>query len=106
MTSLGSSCDTPARAVPTKADGDSPPLLLPVSLPAREILESDLAGAIPTVPEWRLAEVPKYLEPEEVERVVLSCRQRDTAIARRDHAIVLLLARLGLRASERLPGTL
>jgi site-specific recombinase XerD len=61
--------------------------------------ESDLAGAIPTVPEWRLAEVPKYLEPEEVERVLRAC-QRDTAVARRDHAIVLLLARLGLRASE------
>jgi site-specific recombinase XerD len=60
---------------------------------------SDLARAIPTVPEWRLAEVPKYLEPEEVERVVHAC-QRGTAIARRDHAIVLLLARLGLRASE------
>jgi site-specific recombinase XerD len=51
------------------------------------------------VPEWRLAEVPKYLEPEEVERVVHACR-RDTAVARRDHAIILLLARLGLRASE------
>jgi site-specific recombinase XerD len=61
--------------------------------------ETDLAGAIPTVPEWRLAEVPKYLKPEEVERVVHAC-QRDTAVARRDHAIVLLLARLGLRASE------
>jgi site-specific recombinase XerD len=60
---------------------------------------SDLAGAIPTVPEWRLAEVPKYLAPEEVERVVRAC-QRDTPVARRDHAIVLLLARLGLRASE------
>src|SRR5262249_16141519 len=61
--------------------------------------ESDLAGVIPTVPQWRLAEVPKYLKPEDVERVVHAC-QRDTAVARRDHAIILLLARLGLRASE------
>jgi site-specific recombinase XerD len=61
--------------------------------------ESDLARAIPTVPVWRLADVPKYLEPEEVELVVHAC-QRDTAVARRDHAIILLLARLGLRASE------
>jgi site-specific recombinase XerD len=60
--------------------------------------DSDLAGAIPAVPEWRLAEMPKYLEPEEVERVLRAC-QGDTAGARRDHAI-LLLARLGLRASE------
>jgi integrase/recombinase XerD len=61
--------------------------------------DSDLAGAIPAVPEWRLAEVPKYLEPEEVERVLRAC-QGGTAGARRDHAILLLLARLGLRASE------
>ncbi len=61
--------------------------------------ESDLSGAIPTVPQWRLAEVPKYLKPEEVERVVRGC-QRDTPVAHRDHAIILLLARLGLRASE------
>jgi site-specific recombinase XerD len=61
--------------------------------------ESDLAGAVPTVPSWRLAELPKYLAPEEVERVVRAC-ERDTPVARRDHAIVLLLARLGLRASE------
>jgi site-specific recombinase XerD len=61
--------------------------------------ESDLAGAVPTVPEWRLAEVPKYLMPEEVERIVRACQQ-DTSVARRDHAIILLLARLGLRASE------
>jgi len=61
--------------------------------------ERDLAGTIPTVPQWRLAEVPKYLKPEDVERVVHAC-QRDTAVARRDHAIIILLASLGLRASE------
>jgi site-specific recombinase XerD len=61
--------------------------------------ESDLTGAVPTVPEWRLAELPKYLTPEEVERVVHAC-QRDSPVARRDHAIILLLARLGLRVSE------
>jgi site-specific recombinase XerD len=61
--------------------------------------ETDLAGAVPTVPAWRLTGVPKYLTPEEVERVVRSC-DRDTLVARRDHAIILLLARLGLRAGE------
>ena len=60
---------------------------------------TDLAGAIPMVPTWRLAEVPKYLTPKEVERVVHAC-DRNTAVARRDRAIILLLARLGLRASE------
>ena len=61
--------------------------------------ENDLAGAVPMVPAWRLAEVPKYLTPEEVERVVHAC-DRNSAVARRDRAIILLLARLGLRASE------
>ena len=59
----------------------------------------DLAGALPTVATWRLAEVPRYLEPQEVERVIQAC-DRDTAVGRRDYALLLLLARLGLRASE------
>ena len=61
--------------------------------------DRDLAAAVPTVPQWRLAEVPKYLSSAEVEQVIQTC-QRDTCCARRDHAIILLLARLGLRASE------
>jgi site-specific recombinase XerD len=61
--------------------------------------ESDLAGAVATVPQWRLAELPKYLTPEEVERVIQTC-ERDSPAAARDRAILLLLARLGLRAGE------
>lgn len=60
---------------------------------------SDLAGAVPTVGAWRFAEVPKYIKPEEVERVVRAC-ERDAPAAHRDRAIILLLARLGLRAGE------
>jgi site-specific recombinase XerD len=62
--------------------------------------ENDLTGAVPTVPAWRLADVPKYLTPEEVERVVRACDRRNSSLACRDRAIILLLARLGLRASE------
>jgi site-specific recombinase XerD len=65
----------------------------------RTLTDIDLAAAVPTVPQWRLAEVPKFLTPAEVEQVLQACR-RDTPAARRDHAILLLLARLGLRASE------
>ena len=61
--------------------------------------ESDLAGAVPTVPQWRLAELPKYLTPEEVNRIIQAC-ERDSPAATRDRAILLLLARLGLRAGE------
>jgi site-specific recombinase XerD len=62
-------------------------------------LSADLAAAVPTVADWRLAAVPKYLTSKQVKRVLKSCN-RHTAIGRRDYAILLLLARLGLRASE------
>ena len=59
----------------------------------------DLAGAIPTVTNRRSSELPKSLPPEKVESVLASC-DRNTAVGRRDHAILLLLARLGLRGGE------
>ena len=62
-------------------------------------IKRDLAGAVPTVSAWRQAELPRYLEEDEVERVVRACNRR-TSVGRRDYAILLLLARLGLRASE------
>ena len=62
-------------------------------------IAADLAGAIPTVTIWRLSELPKSLLPEQVELVLASC-DRNTATGRRDHAVLLLLARLGLRGGE------
>ena len=62
-------------------------------------LQVDLSAAVPTVADWRLSTIPKYLIPDEVERVVGSC-DRQTSTGRRDYAILLLLARLGLRAGE------
>lgn len=62
-------------------------------------LQADLAGAVPTVANWRLSTVPKYLPPQEVERVFKACDRR-TVVGRRDYAILLLLGRLGLRAGE------
>jgi site-specific recombinase XerD len=58
-----------------------------------------LDAAIPTVAHWRLASLPRYLPPEHVERLVASC-DRASAVGRRDRAILLLLARLGLRAGD------
>ncbi len=49
--------------------------------------------------DWRLSELPKSLEPEKVEHLLQNCNQ-STAIGKRDYAILLLLARLGLRAGE------
>jgi site-specific recombinase XerD len=58
-----------------------------------------LEAAIPPIAAWRLATLPRYVPPEDVERVIAVC---DSVTPRgiRDKAIVLLLARLGLRAGE------
>ncbi len=56
-------------------------------------------AAIPTVAHWRLATLPRYLQPDEVERLIASC-DRTSPVGRRDRAILLLLARLGLRAGD------
>ena len=58
-----------------------------------------LDHAIPTMAHWRLASLPKYLSAEAVERVLDSCHCT-TLIGIRDRAILLLLARLGLRAGD------
>lgn len=58
-----------------------------------------LDAAIPVIPHWRLSSLPRYLTPEEVERIVASCDSA-TALGKRDGAILLLLARLGLRAGD------
>lgn len=58
-----------------------------------------LDQAIPTIAHWRLSSLPKYLPAEAVERVLMSC-DVTTAIGLRDRAVLLLLARLGLRAGD------
>ena len=59
----------------------------------------DLSRCVPTVRRWSQAAVPSFLSGQEVEQV-LSATPRSTPRGRRDHAILLLLARLGLRAGE------
>lgn len=58
-----------------------------------------LDAAIPVLAHWRLSSLPRYLQSDEVERVIASC-DRATQVGRRDRAILLLLARLGLRAGD------
>ena len=62
-------------------------------------IPTNLAAAVPTVAGWRLSELPRYLEAEQVEKV-LRCCDRRRKVGKRDYAILLLLARLGLRAGE------
>lgn len=63
------------------------------------LIATNLALSVPTVPGWRLSELPHYLEPAEVEQVLDSCDRR-RKVGKRNYAILLLLARLGLRAGE------
>jgi len=66
---------------------------------AKGLCATGLEAAIPTLAHWRLATLPRYLQPEEVERVIASC-DPSSRVGRRDRAILLLLARLGLRAGD------
>lgn len=58
-----------------------------------------LQAAIPTLAHWRLSTLPRYLPAADVERIISTC-DADTPLGTRDRAILLLLARLGLRAGE------
>ena len=60
---------------------------------------ASLVGAVPKSGVWRLATLPRYLPAEDVEKVIASCDGTRPADIR-DRAILLLLARLGLRASD------
>ena len=62
-------------------------------------LEIDLAASVPAVSGWRQTSVPKHLDPQDVRRLLDGCN-RNTAVGRRNYAILVLLARLGLRAGE------
>lgn len=68
-------------------------------LGARGACRPWLDQAVPTVPQWRLSALPRYLPAAEVKRLITSCDlTRPHGI--RDRAILLLLARLGLRAGD------
>jgi site-specific recombinase XerD len=62
-------------------------------------MEADLASAVPAVAGWRGASLPRALPAAQVRLLLASCDRR-RATGRRDFAILLLLARLGLRAAE------
>ena len=59
----------------------------------------DLAAAVPAVANWSMQSIPRAISAEQT-RQLLASVNRQTAVGRRDYAILLLLARLGLRAGE------
>lgn len=58
-----------------------------------------LIRSVPTIPQWTLSSLPRHLESGDVERVIDAC-DLDKPHGVRDRAILLLLARLGLRAGD------
>jgi site-specific recombinase XerD len=60
---------------------------------------ADLVLAVPAVAHWRLASLPRHLSTDELTRVLAAC-DGDCPARVRDRAMVLLLARLGLRAGD------
>jgi site-specific recombinase XerD len=59
----------------------------------------DLAAAVPIVANWSMAPIPRAISREQTKKLLASI-DRKTAVGRRDYAILLLLARLGLRSGE------
>ena len=59
----------------------------------------DLTAAVPVVANWSMTSIPRAISADQVHRLLTSI-DRGTAMGRRDYAILLLLARLGLRSSE------
>ncbi len=60
---------------------------------------SALAESVPPVPGWKDTSVPKRLAAAQVKTLVDSC-DRTTPTGMRDFAMLMVLARLGLRAAE------
>ena len=59
----------------------------------------DLAAAVPIVANWSMTSIPRAISAEHIRQLLASIDRR-TAVGRRDYAILLLLARLGLRSGE------
>lgn len=75
-----------------------------VFLHVEGLIDRPLAPVVPSVAFWRLQGLPRGLDAAQVRALLESC-DTDTANGRRDLAILLLLARLGMRRGEvaRLP---
>jgi integrase/recombinase XerD len=65
----------------------------------RGLIDADVSAAALSVTGRRTTMLPRGLEPGQVEALLASC-DRDEPVGKRDYAVILLLARLGLRAGE------
>ena len=58
-----------------------------------------LADCVPSIRRWKFATLPTFLTATQVQRALDGC-DRATPMGRRDYAILMMLAKLGLRAGE------
>jgi integrase/recombinase XerD len=63
------------------------------------LISAPLANAVPSVARWSTAALPRGLSRGDVTALLASCDRR-RPVGRRDYAMLVLLARLGLRAAE------
>jgi integrase/recombinase XerD len=66
----------------------------------RGYIDRSLIEAVPAVAHWSMASIPRALPLEAIRRVLAQSKSSRTPCGLRDHAILLVLARLGLRARE------
>jgi integrase/recombinase XerD len=66
---------------------------------AKGLVPRDLSAAVPSAPSWRDRSLPRGIAFSDLQRM-LACCDRRTLVGKRDYAILLLLARLGLRQCE------
>jgi len=59
----------------------------------------DLVAAVPRIADWKLSSLPRYISADDINRLVAACDPA-TGVGARDRAVILLLARLGLRAGD------
>lgn len=60
---------------------------------------ASLYASVPSFVHWRLSALPRYLQPDQVEKIIATADPK-APLGSRNRAILLLLARLGLRAGD------
>jgi site-specific recombinase XerD len=68
-------------------------------LQMKGLCEARLVNAVPSIPAWKLSRIPNFLTNEQLNKFLASF-DRKSPTGRRDYAIALCLARLGLRRKE------
>ena len=66
---------------------------------ATDRCDSSMDKVLPPIPHFKLQSLPMYIQPEEINLVIDACDD-STIIGSRDKAIILFLARIGLRACD------